>query len=84
MKSFVSGQPFTPEFARLPRKFKIAVNGCTQDRAAIEVHDIGLEAVSNNAGELGFRVLVGGGLGRTPIVGSCINEFLPWHTCSAT
>ena len=68
-----------PEFARLPRKFKIAVNGCALDRAAIEVHDIGLEAVNNDAGELGFRVLVGGGLGRTPIVGSCINEFLPWQ-----
>ena len=70
---------FHPEFARLPRKFKIAVNGCAHDRAAIEVHDIGLEAVHNDAGELGFRVLVGGGLGRTPIVGSCINEFLPWQ-----
>lgn len=70
---------FHPEFARLPRKFKIAVNGCALDRAAIEVHDIGLEAVHNDAGELGFRVLVGGGLGRTPIVGSCINEFLPWQ-----
>ena len=70
---------FHPEFARLPRKFKIAVNGCALDRAAIEVHDIGLEAVYNAAGELGFRVLVGGGLGRTPIVGSCINEFMPWQ-----
>ena len=70
---------FHPEFARLPRKFKIAVNGCASDRAAIEVHDIGLEAVHNDAGELGFRVLVGGGLGRTPIVGSCINEFMPWQ-----
>ena len=69
---------FHPEFARLPRKFKIAVNGCASDRAAIEVHDIGLEALHNDTGELGFRVLVGGGLGRTPIVGSCINEFLPW------
>ena len=49
------------------------------DRAAIEVHDIGLEAVKNDAGELGFRVSVGGGLGRTPIVGSFINEFLPWQ-----
>ncbi len=49
------------------------------DRAAIEVHDIGLEAVQNEAGELGFRVSVGGGLGRTPIVGSFINEFLPWQ-----
>ncbi|WP_462383457.1 nitrite/sulfite reductase [Pseudomonas sp. Marseille-QA0892] len=69
---------FHPEFAHLPRKFKIAVNGARQDRAAIEVHDIGLEAVKNNAGELGFRVSVGGGLGRTPIVGSFINEFVAW------
>ncbi len=70
---------FHPEFAFLPRKFKIAVNGAVSDRAAIEVHDIGLEAVHNAAGELGFRVSVGGGLGRTPIVGSFINEFLPWQ-----
>ncbi|GAB3461262.1 nitrite/sulfite reductase [Azotobacter salinestris] len=70
---------FHPEFAFLPRKFKIAVNGAVNDRAAIEVHDIGLEAVRNSAGELGFRVSVGGGLGRTPIVGSFINEFLPWQ-----
>ena len=70
---------FHPEFAFLPRKFKIAVNGAVSDRAAIEVHDIGLEAVRNEAGELGFRVSVGGGLGRTPIVGSYINEFLPWQ-----
>ena len=69
---------FHPEFAFLPRKFKIAVNGAVSDRAAIEVHDIGLEAVQNATGELGFRVSVGGGLGRTPIVGSFINEFLPW------
>lgn len=69
---------FHPEFAHLPRKFKIAVNGARQDRAAIEVHDIGLEAVKNEAGELGFRVSVGGGLGRTPIVGSFINEFVAW------
>ena len=54
---------FHPEFAYLPRKFKIAINGSTSDRAAIEVHDIGLEAVRNAAGEIGFRVLVGGGLG---------------------
>ena len=67
-----------PEFAFLPRKFKIAVNGAGEDRAAIEVHDVGLEACQNEAGELGFRVMVGGGLGRTPVVGSCINEFLPW------
>ncbi|WP_312932868.1 nitrite/sulfite reductase [Pseudomonas sp.] len=70
---------FHPEFAYLPRKFKIAINGSKDDRAAIEVHDIGLEPVHNDAGELGFRVLVGGGLGRTPVVGSFINEFLPWQ-----
>ncbi|KTS99681.1 nitrite/sulfite reductase [Pseudomonas parafulva] len=70
---------FHPEFAFLPRKFKIAINGSKQDRAVIEVHDIGLEPVRNDAGELGFRVLVGGGLGRTPVVGSFINEFLPWQ-----
>ncbi|AMA45331.1 nitrite/sulfite reductase [Pseudomonas alabamensis] len=70
---------FHPEFAFLPRKFKIAINGSKQDRAAIEVHDIGLEPMYNAAGELGFRVLVGGGLGRTPVVGAFINEFLPWQ-----
>ena len=67
---------FHPEFAYLPRKFKIAINGSKSDRAAIEVHDIGLEPVYNEAGELGFRVLVGGGLGRTPVIGAFINEFL--------
>ena len=70
---------FHPEFAFLPRKFKIAVNGAEADRAAIGVHDIGLNVVRNEAGEIGFRVLVGGGLGRTPIVGSQICEFLPWQ-----
>ncbi|EHK72604.1 sulfite reductase [Pseudomonas psychrotolerans L19] len=70
---------FHPEFAFLPRKFKIAVNGAALDRAAIEVHDIGLEAVRNEAGELGFRVLVGGGQGRTPHTGEFIREFLPWQ-----
>jgi len=70
---------FHPEFAFLPRKFKIAVNGAALDRAAIEVHDIGLEAVRNDAGELGFRVLVGGGQGRTPHTGAFIREFLPWQ-----
>lgn len=68
---------FHPEFAFLPRKFKIAVNGSEQDRAATWVHDIGLFLRRNEAGELGFRVIVGGGLGRTPIIGECINEFLP-------
>ncbi|HDZ57532.1 MAG TPA: nitrite/sulfite reductase [Pseudomonas xinjiangensis] len=70
---------FHPEFAYLPRKFKIAVNGAVEDRAATGVHDIGLHVVKNEAGEIGFTVLVGGGLGRTPIVGSVIREFLPWE-----
>ena len=68
---------FHPEFAYLPRKFKIAVTGATHDRAAILVHDIGLQLVRNADGEIGFRVAVGGGLGRTPIVGHVIREFLP-------
>ncbi|WP_250658323.1 nitrite/sulfite reductase [Alkalimarinus coralli] len=68
---------FHPEFAYLPRKFKIAVNASpSEDRAAIKVHDIGLEIVKNEKGEIGFRVFVGGGLGRTPLIGSVINEFL--------
>lgn len=69
---------FHPEFHYLPRKFKIAVNGATADRAIIKAHDIGLEATYNADNELGFKVYVGGGLGRTPIIGSLINEFLPW------
>jgi sulfite reductase (NADPH) hemoprotein beta-component len=69
---------FHPEFSFLPRKFKIAVNGARQDRAAVGVHDIGIHALKNAAGEVGFRVLVGGGLGRTPMVGQVIREFLPW------
>jgi sulfite reductase (NADPH) hemoprotein beta-component len=68
---------FHPEFSYLPRKFKIALNGAQADRAAVGVHDIGLHAV-RHAGEVGFRVLVGGGLGRTPMVGVVIREFLPW------
>ncbi len=68
---------FHPEFSYLPRKFKIAVNGARADRAAVGVHDIGLHAVKQGD-EIGFRVLVGGGLGRTPIVGVVIREFLPW------
>ena len=69
---------FHPEFAYLPRKFKIAVNAAPNtDRAAVQVHDIGLEIVRNASGELGFRVYVGGGLGRTPMVGPVIREFLP-------
>jgi len=69
---------FHPEFSFLPRKFKIALNGARADRAAVEVHDIGLHAVRDERGEVGFRVLVGGGLGRTPIIGVVIREFLPW------
>jgi len=69
---------FHPEFAFLPRKFKIAVSGAEQDRAAIQVHDIGLQAVRGANNEIGFRVLVGGGLGRTPIIGTVIRDFLPW------
>lgn len=68
---------FHPEFAYLPRKFKIAVCGTADDQAATQVHDIGLFIVRNEAGELGFRVLVGGGLGRTPVVGKEIRSFLP-------
>ncbi|MFZ6819870.1 nitrite/sulfite reductase [Undibacterium sp. Ji22W] len=70
---------FHPEFAYLPRKFKIAINGAKEDRAAIAVHDIGLTVVHNEAGEVGFKVMVGGGMGRTPILGSVIREFLPWQ-----
>lgn len=66
-----------PEFAFLPRKFKIAVSGSKDDRAAIHFHDIGLQIVKNDAGAIGFKVLVGGGLGRTPMIGSVIREFLP-------
>ena len=69
---------FQPEFAYLPRKFKIAVNAATTDRTVIQVNDIGLDMKRDKNGELGFRVLVGGGLGRTPILGSVIREFLPW------
>jgi sulfite reductase (NADPH) hemoprotein beta-component len=66
-----------PEFTYLPRKFKIAVTGSPADRAASEVHDIGLHLKRGPDGEIGFEVLVGGGLGRTPIIGKMIREFLP-------
>jgi sulfite reductase (NADPH) hemoprotein beta-component len=66
-----------PEYSFLPRKFKIAVNGATKDRAAIRVHDIGYQIVKNAAGEVGFAVYVGGGLGRTPLVAHKIRDFLP-------
>jgi len=68
-----------PEFAFLPRKFKIAVSGAHEDRAAIAWHDIGLQLLKNGAGEVGFKVLVGGGMGRTPVIGTVVNEFLPWQ-----
>ncbi len=65
-----------PEFAYLPRKFKIAVSGSERDRAAVQLHDIGVYLVTNNAGEVGFRILAGGGLGRTPIIGQTVKPFL--------
>ncbi|EJN00083.1 nitrite/sulfite reductase [Phyllobacterium sp. YR531] len=66
-----------PEFSYLPRKFKIAVTGADRDRAAIQVHDIGLHLKKNEAGELGFAVYIGGGQGRTPMVAKKIRDFLP-------
>ena len=66
-----------PEFAYLPRKFKIAVTGALRDRAVTEAHDIGLRLVRNDAGQLGFEVLAGGGMGRTPVIGKVLREFLP-------
>ena len=68
-----------PEFAFLPRKFKIAITGATEDRAAIAWHDIGLQLLKNDSGDVGFKVLVGGGMGRTPVVGTVIHQFLPWQ-----
>ncbi len=70
---------FHPEFIALPRKFKVAINGAEEDRAAIAVHDIGLTMVRNEAGEVGFKFMAGGGMGRTPILGSVIRDFLPWQ-----
>ena len=69
---------FHPEFSYLPRKFKFAVNGARADRAAVGVHDIGLHAIKDEQNNVGFKVMVGGGLGRTPMVGFVIREFLPW------
>ena len=68
-----------PEFAFLPRKFKIAISGASDDRAATAWHDVGLHVQRNASGEVGFRVMVGGGMGRTPITASVIREFLPWN-----
>ncbi len=70
---------FHPEFIALPRKFKVAINGALEDRAAIAVHDIGLTVVHDDSGAIGFKVMVGGGMGRTPILGSVIRDFLPWR-----
>ena len=68
-----------PEFAFLPRKFKIAVSGAAEDRAAIRWHDVGLQLRRNDAGEVGFEVFVGGGMGRTPIIAPRIAAFVPWQ-----
>ena len=66
-----------PEFSYLPRKFKIAISGATHDRAAIRLHDIGLQVVKNDAGEIGFSVFIGGGMGRTPFTAWHLRDFLP-------
>ncbi len=70
---------FHPEFAFLPRKFKVSITGATEDRAAVEINDVGVQLVKDAHGASGFRVLVGGGLGRTPIIGQEITPFLPWQ-----
>ncbi len=70
---------FHPEFALLPRKFKIAVSGTKQDRAVVQAHDIGLEFYTDAQGKMAIKVWVGGGLGRTPILGSVIREHLEWQ-----
>ena len=70
---------FHPEFAYLPRKFKIAVTGAEEDRAAIQVHDVGLRFWRNDDGEVRVKVLAGGGLGRTPMIGNTVCEDLPWQ-----
>ena len=66
-----------PEFTYLPRKFKIAITGSPQDRAAVRVHDIGILAKRNEVGEPGFQIYAGGGLGRTPVVGTKVRDWLP-------
>ncbi|MDP3190380.1 nitrite/sulfite reductase [Rhodoferax sp.] len=68
-----------PEFAFLPRKFKIAINGAAEDRAAVSWHDVGLHLRRDALGQVGFKVLVGGGMGRTPMIASTLREFLPWN-----
>ena len=66
-----------PEFTFLPRKFKIAVTAAEKDRALIKAHDIGIQIVKNDTGEIGYKIIVGGGLGRTPIIGQTLREYLP-------
>src|SRR5262249_20121061 len=66
-----------PEFSFLPRKFKIAVSGSAHDRAAVKFHDMGVEIIRNDEGEIGFRVYVGGGMGRTPYIGYVVGDFVP-------
>ena len=66
-----------PEFDYLPRKFKVAVTGCAEDRAVIAAHDVGLRVLRNEAGEIGYQIFVGGGLGRTPMIGAMVRDFLP-------
>ncbi len=68
---------FHPEFSYLPRKFKIAFTGATEDRAAVAFHDLGFKLVKNDAGEIGFQVLAGGGMGRTPMVAKVVREWIP-------
>ena len=68
-----------PEFAFLPRKFKIAITGAIEDRAAVAWHDVGLHVIRSSDGDVGFKVLVGGGMGRTPVIATTIREFLPWN-----
>ena len=67
-----------PEFSFLPRKFKVSLNGAREDRAALGWYDVGLQLLKNDAGELGFQVRAGGGMGRTPLISPVLREFLPW------
>ena len=68
-----------PEFAYLPRKFKIAITGALEDRAATHWHDVGLQLLRDANGQVGFKVMVGGGMGRTPVIATTLQEFLPWQ-----
>ena len=68
-----------PEFAFLPRKFKVSLNGAQEDRAALGWYDVGLQLLRNDAGEVGFKVRAGGGMGRTPVISAVLREFLPWN-----